>query len=31
MTDTLTPTEDQGRATEIDGGYEIRFERRLRH
>lgn len=35
MTDTLTPTpdlaEDQGRWHEIDGGYEIRFERRLRH
>jgi len=35
MTDTLTPTpdlaKDQGRWHEIDGGYEIRFERRLRH
>ena len=31
MTDTLTLADDQGRATEIDGGYEIRFERRLRH
>ncbi|WP_312780743.1 SRPBCC family protein [Brevundimonas sp.] len=31
MTDALTLSDDQGRATEIDGGYEIRFERRLRH
>lgn len=31
MTDTLTLADDQGAVREIDGGYEIRFERRLRH
>lgn len=31
MTDTLTPAHELGRATEIDGGWEVRFERRLRH